>query len=169
MQTDPRKTVLGSRIFGRQSSRRGDQPSKHRHKRCGWWKVKPCPPGWLQFEKSCYLFSNETSTWDAASQHCAHVGGYLATVNSLREHNFTADNRLYQENDLFVGGRRSEDGSFQWVNGESMEFTHWGEGEPSNTDGNQNCLQLRAKTNGLWDDQRCDETIPNVCEKAMFG
>ncbi|WAR31631.1 CLC4E-like protein [Mya arenaria] len=134
----------------------------------GWWKVKSCPPGWEQFEKSCYLFPNETRTWESASQHCAHVGGYLATVNSQREQNFITGTRLYQRDRLFVGGRRSKDGSFQWVNGESMEFTLWRKGEPNNRGGIEDCLVLGGSTEGLWNDTPCNLTITTVCEKAMF-
>ncbi|XP_061205221.1 low affinity immunoglobulin epsilon Fc receptor-like, partial [Neopsephotus bourkii] len=44
-----------------------------------------CPPGWLQFARTCYFFSSTTKPWGEAKEFCGELNGHLATVSSEQE------------------------------------------------------------------------------------
>ncbi|KFP72732.1 C-type lectin domain family 17, member A, partial [Acanthisitta chloris] len=46
---------------------------------------RKCSAGWKSFEKSCYSFSAEASSWDGARDACADLGAHLVVVSSSEE------------------------------------------------------------------------------------
>ncbi|NXD18271.1 CL17A protein, partial [Nothocercus nigrocapillus] len=44
-----------------------------------------CSAGWKVFEKSCYSFSTETTSWEEAKQICADQSAHLVIVNTDQE------------------------------------------------------------------------------------
>ena len=51
--------------------------------------------------------------------------------------------------------------------GEKASYTNWITGEPNNTSGNENCVELRTTSayDGTWNDQSCDDMLAFVCQK----
>ncbi|XP_052275026.1 C-type mannose receptor 2-like isoform X2 [Dreissena polymorpha] len=65
---------------------------------------------------------------------------------------------------IWVGARRNSYSSeFQWINGANVS-QFWGDGEPNNNGGNENCVILALGTPGFLNDQSCKISIPFVCE-----
>ncbi|XP_033079324.1 C-type lectin domain family 7 member A isoform X9 [Trachypithecus francoisi] len=45
----------------------------------------PCPPNWIIYEKSCYLFSLSLNSWDGSKRQCSQVGSNLIKIDSSKE------------------------------------------------------------------------------------
>lgn len=127
---------------------------------------EPCPTSWLSFEGSCYFFSVPKTTWAAAQGHCADASAHLVIVGGLEEQGFLTRN---------TGGRGYWLGlravrhlgkvqGYQWVDGVSLSFSHWNQGEPNDARGREDCVMMLRT--GLWNDAPCDSEKDGwICEK----
>jgi hypothetical protein len=55
-----------------------------------------------------------------------------------------------------------------WAGGENGSaqnglFANWNDGEPNNSGGNEDCVEMMASS-GLWNDQRCYVSRSYLCE-----
>ena len=75
-------------------------------------------------------------TWEEAKTYCENLGGHLATITSEEENNVIANllsNADYKKSMYWLGGYRDESEIWRWITGESMGFTNWNPGEPTNS------------------------------------
>lgn len=87
--------------------------------------------GWIKnpANKHYYLLLEETDWADAEAQ-AVELGGHLVTINDEAED-------LWLENHFgtyrfWIGlNDRELDGTWVWVSGEDVTYTHWGNGEPT--------------------------------------
>lgn len=92
-----------------------------------------------------YEYISGESAWDVAnsyanSQVLDGITGHMATVSSEAEDDFIRslvvrpDDVETWEGDYWLGAQVAENGSWQWVTGESMDYTNWltGEGAGAN-------------------------------------
>ncbi|XP_047285316.1 C-type lectin domain family 7 member A isoform X4 [Homo sapiens] len=49
----------------------------------------PCPPNWIIYEKSCYLFSMSLNSWDGSKRQCWQLGSNLLKIDSSNELSLT--------------------------------------------------------------------------------
>ncbi len=79
-------------------------------------------------------------TWNEAHNEAnnrsyAGLQGHLATITSQSEFNWITDNLDYEG--TFIGGTdMNNEGTWQWVTGETFSFTAWEPGEPNTWEGN---------------------------------
>lgn len=110
-----------------------------------------------------YKIYTGSYTWEEAKAKCEKAGGYLATITSQDEQDFIDGlNKNYEE--MWIGGFRDDDHTWQWVTGEKWDYTHWGEGEPNdsyNVIGNENRV-------ALWPDGWNDLNEENIYEQHGF-
>ena len=67
---------------------------------------------------------------------------------------------------MWVGGER-DIADFIWTgSGRRLEYTNWKNNEPNNSNGNEDCMEVRE--NGEWNDVACNYTIPYICEKILI-
>ncbi len=108
--------------------------------------------------------------WSSAQAHCQSLGsGYnLATVNDAEE-----DSRLLRDLQAlglvrtWIGlNDRNSEGTFSWVGG-SSSYTHWLQGEPNNTNSNEDCTELAPDWGGVWNDSNCALLRPFICERKL--
>jgi cysteine-rich repeat protein len=120
----------------------------------------------------CYLYVHDTITpqdaeqpWYDALYLCRAHGFELAAVNDPQEYDFIHD---LGDPEVWVGGNDlAEEGTFAWTTGEPASFDGlWKPGEPSNTAGHENCVEVRS--DGL-NDQQCGELNRYVCERHPPG
>jgi hypothetical protein len=97
---------------------------------------------------------SEGITWAQADRAARSQGGYLAVITSAAENETVYalvrnDPRFWHvdtyQNGLgpWIGGMRGAGGSgWQWVTGEAFGYAHWAAGEPNNSGGMEDRLQL---------------------------
>ncbi|XP_054320595.1 C-type lectin domain family 4 member G isoform X3 [Pongo pygmaeus] len=127
---------------------------------------EPCPTSWLSFEGSCYFFSVPKTTWAAAQGHCADASAHLVIVGGLDEQGFLTRNTRGRGYWLGLRAVRhlGKVQGYQWVDGVSLSFSHWNQGEPNDAWGRENCVMMLHT--GLWNDAPCDSEKDGwICEK----
>lgn len=102
-----------------------------------------------------FIFANVTWTSAKAIAEASLFdgrAGHLVTITSAAENDFVAN--------LFAGDFRAwigltdaaSEGNFEWVTGEALSFTNWSGGEPNNSGGNEDFVELFA-SNDAWNDR----------------
>jgi len=99
-------------------------------------------------------------TWDEANNEAnnrsyAGLQGHLATITSQSEFDWITDNLDYEG--TFIGGTdMNNEGTWQWVTGETFSFTAWEPGEPNTWEGNDEDYLMfwwaDGRNNALWND-----------------
>jgi Ca2+-binding RTX toxin-like protein len=96
----------------------------------------------------------ETISWEDAAQVASRIGQNteLASLNSQAEHEFVVNNLMStsRSNKAWLGGTRDATGTWKWLNGETIGFTHWAWGEPNNANGHED--KLMVYRDGNWND-----------------
>ena len=70
------------------------------------------------------------------------------------------------EKGVWIGGRASESREWSWAdNKTAFIYANWGPGEPNNHNNNEYCLEI-MRTNGMWNDLPCGNTLPFVCSMS---
>ena len=78
--------------------------------------------------------------------------GHLVTITSAAENNFVA-NLVGGDFRAWIGlTDEASEGNFQWVTGEALSYTNWSGGEPNNSSGNEDYVELFA-SNDSWNDR----------------
>ena len=77
---------------------------------------------------------------------------------------------LYFFQGLWIGlNDKYFENKFLWVNGVDLSktnFTNWLKGEPANSFGNEDCVEVHGKlAPGKWDDNYCSSLRNYICEK----
>ncbi|XP_063997729.1 C-type lectin domain family 17, member A-like [Pogoniulus pusillus] len=124
-----------------------------------------CPPGWLQFARTCYYFSTTTKPWLQAKDFCAELGAHLVVVESEQENKFLA-NQVMQNRVFWLGlADTHQEGHWQWLGGASLSLSFWDRGEPNNAgQQGEDCATLLSS--GFWNDVSCASSAAWVCERA---
>ncbi|XP_052680779.1 lectin BRA-3-like [Crassostrea angulata] len=136
-----------------------------------------CDQRWHLFDGHCYRYVQTFANWNEAKDDCKNQGGYLAIIETEMENTWIKETFLPAWNpdtcvsngdlccNLWVGASDLDrEGMFQWINNNSLTFTHWFPGEP-NGGGNEDCLQLC--NNGQWNDESCSNNENALCEKEL--
>jgi hypothetical protein len=117
------------------------------------------------FGASSYAFCTLPRVYKDARLECGKRGGDLLVIDDVDENKAVAGHGAAVAgtvgswycglNDIAV------EGSFVWLNGLPVGYTNWAPGEPSNT-GDEDCAVLYD--GGDWNDQKCTNAAPYVCE-----
>ncbi len=118
---------------------------------------------------SYYVFLDpDMQTWGEAETYCESLGGHLATITSKEENDFVwqfmRDSKFY---DAYFGlSDKNEEGKWEWVTGEQVEFTNWHEGEPNNGAGaaEENYAMFYHNYEDEWNDWDFGEIKSFICE-----
>ena len=92
---------------------------------------------------------------EAAIEYCESLGGHMATITSSGENDFLYDYML--SNDLesvyFGFSDAAEEGTWIWLNGESVSYTNWHSGEPNSENDDEDYAMFYWKyDDGTWND-----------------
>lgn len=95
-------------------------------------------------------------SWGEAQNYAVNQGGYLATVTSASENDFIYNNLgIYGFLYIWLGGTdENSEGNWEWVTGETWNYTNFRPGEPNNdaAGGGQDYLIYAPFFPGQWDD-----------------
>jgi hypothetical protein len=118
---------------------------------------------YAEFDGHHYRLFDQTVTWEQArlaaeAQTYNGIHGHLATVTSEAENNFIKSLGSVQYH--FIGGLQpygsfEPRGNWQWITGESSDYTNWSSGQPDNHKGSdsrgENALEYYSN-DGSWND-----------------
>ncbi|WP_162179646.1 lectin-like protein [Solidesulfovibrio alcoholivorans] len=113
-----------------------------------------------------YKIFTTVKTWTDAKTDCESQGGHLATITSDSENNFLINNLSTLSDNIWIGASDAEnEGTWQWLTGESWSYTNWYPGEPNSYQGNnEDCLQAYFTKSGQWNDLPCARELYYICE-----
>ena len=135
-----------------------------------------CPPGWDEFDNSCYkrmqkfVYSLALS-WENARAVCLGFGGDLVKIENEKEMEFIKFLSSAFKTRVWIGlNDRHEEGQFVWSDGtpfNSSVYNSWADGEPNNAIEKEDCVEVYGD-NG-WNDNRCDVNLQYICERPKGG
>ncbi|MCI7211676.1 MAG: RICIN domain-containing protein [Ruminococcus bromii] len=99
----------------------------------------------------------ETSlSWENAKEFCEKSGGHLVTINDSMEQEFIENLLTYGEKELYWLGGVKEDDSFVWLDGKTITYDNYYDGEPNNYDNLESFLQISnaGTTKYKWNDNK---------------
>ncbi|XP_071959438.1 uncharacterized protein [Antedon mediterranea] len=86
-----------------------------------WSPISQCSPGWFSFENQCFhMFTNDTLTWDRASDHCKGQHSHLVHITSVNIKlfvlNMLKNNSIFNQWNgmLLIGMRKKGDNVYFW-------------------------------------------------------
>lgn len=104
---------------------------------------------------SKYYCSENNATWPVANNACISAGGHLVVINDASENEFIRS-RIMSSNAWIGLTDEAFEGTFEWVTGEAVSYTHWDAGQPNNYNGNEDYTRI-LQSNGKWTDR--NETV----------
>ncbi|XP_038153366.1 CD209 antigen-like protein A [Cyprinodon tularosa] len=123
-------------------------------------RAKTCPTGWNKFSCSCYFLSTKSGSWDEGRKDCITRGADLVVINDKDEQDFISS---FANEAAWIGLIDKEtEGSWKWVDGTSMTLSFWGDDQPDNWKGDEDCGQY---INKRWNDLSCAASLKWICEK----
>ncbi|PNJ07682.1 C-type lectin domain family 7 member A isoform X3 [Pongo pygmaeus] len=127
----------------------------------------PCPPNWIIYEKSCYLFSMSLNSWDGSKRQCSQLGSNLLKIDSSNELGFIVKQVSSQPDNSFWIGLSRPQTEVPWL---------WEDGSTFSS----NLFQIRTTAtqenpspNCVWIhvsviyDQLCSVPSYSICEKKF--
>ena len=130
----------------------------------------PCSGSWARFNNRCYKYvaTHDELGWCRALLF-ASEGANLVSIHSLDEENFVQT--LIENFDLGRGrtwiGLHKE-GSWMWSDGCAAKFYLWSTNEPSNSGGNESCVETNLHADKKWNDHQCTDRVPSVCASRIM-
>ena len=113
-----------------------------------------------------YVIVNKPCDYATAEFAAKRLGGTLAMPKTNRGNAvLTALLRDGGSDRYWIGARRQtpQSDTWVWADGEIMtDMSHWNDGEPNNTDGNEGCAMTYS--NGRWNDYPGESEIPFVIQ-----
>ena len=116
-----------------------------------------------------YYYFSTPVTWYDAKSICEHMGGHLATITSEGENSFVYSLAQGQMAAWLGATDAAQEGSWQWITGESYSYSNWSSGNPdnysNNDEGAENYLHFSGSGGGVWNDNAGFNLFAFVCEK----
>ena len=104
---------------------------------------------------SYYIYSDVANTWEEAQAYCEARGGHLAVINDDDENHmlFIFMKAAGYTSAYFGLSDAAKEGTWTWVNGESVNYTNWANGEPNSESSNEDYAEFYYKfSDGKWND-----------------
>jgi hypothetical protein len=112
----------------------------------------------------------QPSSWQAAENKAVALNGHLVTINDAAENTW-----VFQNISTPTGGRplwlgltdQAAEGNFVWISGQNASYRNFAPGEPNNSGGNEDWVQMRAGASN-WNDtaQLSSELVYGVVEAS---
>ncbi|XP_060561278.1 neurocan core protein-like [Ruditapes philippinarum] len=111
-----------------------------------------------------YKVNLKKQNWDEADAECQRMKLHLVYIKSEAEQKFIEEiiPEPYGNVCFWIGGVRTSDDKFEWLDGEQITEYQWDKEQPNNIDG-QYCITLNPGTY-KWNDRGCSSYCYSVCE-----
>ena len=108
----------------------------------------------------CY--NSSSKNWDDHRTTAQESGADLVTVHCQEQN---AKVNLLTPNGAWIGASDKDlEGTWKWVDGTTVEYENWYNGEPNDSNGGEDCA-LRFDASGTWNDAHCiNRSWPAVYE-----
>ncbi|XP_060720545.1 C-type lectin domain family 4 member M-like isoform X2 [Tachysurus vachellii] len=124
--------------------------------------------GWIYFKSSIYYFPTGMENWADSRQDCKNRGADLVIINSTEEEEFISLHLDIRHAWIGLSDREME-GVWKWVDGTNLTTGFWMAGEPNNSNGDEDCVEiLGALKIKIWNDVQCSTKLYWTCEKNEF-
>lgn len=128
-----------------------------------------CQAGWKRYGLYCYEIGNVFASFAEANQTCKNHGANLVTIEDRYEQAYLTSLIGFRPEAYFWIGLSDteEKGTFKWVGGEVVEFTHWNSEMPGRKAG---CVAMKTGVaGGLWDLLTCETKAKFLCKRWATG
>ena len=122
------------------------------------------------FQLSEFHINREALTLEEHEEEAVAWGGHVTSITSSDELHQVQS--LFKERDIIIGGLRKGSGNgngpdhWEWTDGTPWQYENWAGGQPNNTRGRENRVQMRQ--NGQWNDVREDYRAPAVYKRKVY-
>lgn len=107
-----------------------------------------------------YLLTQDS--WAQCENEAENLGGTLAVIKNAAEQEWTFStfgNYGGIPRGYWIGYHRQwQGGPFAWATDDKIDYINWNPGEPNNTGGNENAVEILTDSHGNWNDTF--ETLP---------
>ncbi|XP_032090962.1 macrophage mannose receptor 1-like [Thamnophis elegans] len=128
-----------------------------------------CQKGWKRYGFYCYLIGKTLGSFSEAKTSCETNQGFLISVENRFEQAFLTSQIGHRPETYFWIGLSdvANPGTFNWTNGDPVQFTHWNAKMPGQ---NLGCVAMRTgDAAGLWDVVNCEEKAAFLCKQLAEG
>lgn len=126
-----------------------------------------------KLKKRYFVHNNKEVTFLEAWRLCQSIGHRLATITSEEDSQLLEQAIAKSSNPKgpwFIGGTDlGNEGHFVWIStnkpiGYLTGYFNYSPGQPDNTDGNEDCLEIGRWGGVVWNDIHCDWRQRYICE-----
>nr|CCP50119.1 MRC1L-E [Gallus gallus] len=122
--------------------------------------------GWIIKGDKQYFFSTESTSMEKARTFCKNHRGDLAIIGDNNQRIFLwkyilKNGKLHS---YLIGLILNADRQFRWVDGSTLHYAPWAQGEPNFASAQEHCVVLDKKY-GLWNDVSCGHSHGFICER----
>lgn len=133
------------------------------------WSMDPLQLDWKRNPDTGRFYRlTSPEPWTVARVEAHNLGGELATVRDVSEHDWLAS--TFGRDNLWIGlSDFDRDGVFEWASGEPLTFTNWCAGQPDHLPG-ETVVHLANYPGfcvGGWNDQNPNDTYPGIVERSV--
>lgn len=119
--------------------------------------------------KYYHISKNHKMNWFEAAAFCRTLGGELVTIESKEEYDAIKSHLVRDSNYWTSLNDLAKEGKYvSIVTGKEQFFTIWQKGEPNNSRGGEDCVELKALANHLFNDSGCKNQIEFICEAGRI-
>lgn len=119
-----------------------------------------CSEAWMKIGNSCYFLPSSRNTYIESKRFCENLSADLVIISNSQEERFVSAFCTY----CWIGlKKRESDNTWIWVDGSENRTPNWGYNQPSNSGGNEGCVQILS--NGQLNDIPCTNELHFICEK----
>uniref|UniRef100_A0A8D0H0A0 Mannose receptor C-type 2 n=1 Tax=Sphenodon punctatus TaxID=8508 RepID=A0A8D0H0A0_SPHPU len=115
-----------------------------------------CRKGWKWHSPSCYWLGEDRVTYSDARKTCMDNGATLVTITNRFEQAYVSSLIHSWEDEYFWTALQdiNQTGSFRWLSGDEVMYTHWNRDQPGYNRGG--CVALATgSAMGLWEVKNC--------------
>ena len=125
-----------------------------------------CPPGWMDWNQSCYMITPRPMLWRDVHQLCRSFGARMAVPSSDGENQFISDVALKLQSPLWIDCT-DKDNEGMWVCSEDVSpgtgYRQFSPGQPNDYPGEADFAQMNTNYRRTWSDQP-DKLTFSMCE-----
>ena len=112
------------------------------------------PSATLEYNGHKYEYYSTNTPWNQAYRYCEKLGGHLVTITSKEENEAVVKLTNGYSGRAWIGSNKVNS-KWYWVNGETFSYANWNTGEPNNTDGKENAIDIYVSGDnvGKWNDE----------------